>query len=174
MKERLSSSEESKVEDVGAMCTTLIALLGNASLDMSFRRRELLKPSINRRYHSLCGPSTEVGDYLFGDRMAEDMREIAEAAKVSRGIVALNHGQGGANNASSRHYSGSAGRFQAHGHHAQRYAARPLNWGGRHGPYHQHTPYKTIGPTRTSRRHTRRPRPRRWINRGADRPEFGE
>ena len=142
MKERLGSSEESKVEDVGAMCTTLIALLGNASLEMSFRRRELLKPSINRRYHSLCGPSTEVGVYLFGDRMAEDMREIAEAAKVSRGIVAANHGQGGANNASSRHYSGSAGRSQAHGPHAQRYAARPLNWGGRHGPYHQHTPYK--------------------------------
>ena len=58
MKERLSSSEESKVEDVGAMCTTLIALLGNASLEMSFQRRELLKSSINRRYHSLCGPST--------------------------------------------------------------------------------------------------------------------
>ena len=95
MKERPSSSEESKVEDVGAMCTTLIALLGNASLEMSFRRRELLKPSINRRYHSLCGPSTEVGVYLFGDRMAEDMREIAEAAKVSRGIVAANHAWSG-------------------------------------------------------------------------------
>ena len=185
MKERLSSSEESKVEDVGSMCARLITYLGNASLEMSFRRRELLKPSINRRYHSLCGPSTKVGVYLFGDRMEEDMREIAEAAKVSRGIVAANHGKGGANNASSRHYSGSAGRSQAHGPHAQRYAARPLNWGGRHGPYHQDTrtrspynqhtrtrsPYhqhtrtrshtgRTIGPTRASRCHTRWPQPR--------------
>ena len=143
MKERLSLLEESKV-DGGRQChvhdSLFYALLGNASLEMSFWRRELLKPSVNRRYHSLCGPSTDDGIYLFGDRMSEDMREIAEATKVSRGIVASNHCHGGVNNASSRHYSGLAGHPQTHG--PQRSAARSFNWGDRHGPYHQHTPYK--------------------------------
>ena len=57
-----------------------------------------MKPSINRRYHSLCSPSIDMGVYVFGDRMS-DMQEIAEAAKVSREIVASSNG--GANNTAS-------------------------------------------------------------------------
>ena len=40
--------------EVNTLLSTAIAVLGNAFLDMSQRRREIMRPGINRRYQSLC------------------------------------------------------------------------------------------------------------------------
>ena len=41
-----------------------VALLGNAFLESSYRRRDLLKPAINSRFHSLCSTKTPITNYL--------------------------------------------------------------------------------------------------------------
>lgn len=74
-------------KELSSSCATAVALLGNASLELCLRCRDLMHSSINKKYHALCGSATPVGKLLFGDKITEDLKEINEAAKVSRGVV---------------------------------------------------------------------------------------
>ena len=58
-----------------------VALLGNAFLESSYRRRDLLKPAINPRFHSLCGSKIPVTNFLFGDNVLESAKSIQSSQK---------------------------------------------------------------------------------------------
>ena len=44
-----------------------LALLGHANYDISLRRREVIKPTLNREYGTLCSSQNPVTSLLFGD-----------------------------------------------------------------------------------------------------------
>ena len=44
-----------------------LALLGHANYDISLRRREGIKPTLNREYGTLCSSQIPVSSFLFGD-----------------------------------------------------------------------------------------------------------
>ena len=69
-----------------------VALLGNAFLESSYRRRDLLKTAIHQRFHSLCGSKTPITNYLFGDNMLETAKTITSSQKMTRSL-APNHQQ---------------------------------------------------------------------------------
>ena len=64
-----------------------VALLGNAFLESSYRRRDLLKPAINPRFHSLCGSKTPVTNFLFGDNVLESAKSIQSSQKMTRSFA---------------------------------------------------------------------------------------
>ena len=64
-----------------------VALLGNAFLESSYRRRDMLKPAIHPRYHSLCGPKTQVTKYLFGDNVLESAKTLQSSQKLTRSMA---------------------------------------------------------------------------------------
>ena len=66
---------------------TCVALLGNAFLESSYRRRDLVKPAINSRFHSLCGSKTPVTNFLFGDNMLETAKTIQSSHKMTRSLA---------------------------------------------------------------------------------------
>ena len=59
-----------------------VALLGNAFLESSYRRRDLLKPAIHPRFHSLCGSKTPVTYFLFGDTFLEPAKTIQSSQEM--------------------------------------------------------------------------------------------
>ena len=61
-----------------------VALLGNTFLESSYCRRDLLKPAINPRFHSLCGSTTPVTNCLFGDNFLESAKTIQSSQKMTR------------------------------------------------------------------------------------------
>ena len=126
LRQSLLASPSVTSQDMQDKCTTLIALLGNASLELSFRRRELLRPSLNTKYHSLCAPSTPVGKHLFGDAMSEELKSINEMSKVSKGV--MNTHQTPKNTLPDR--SGSGKNYRNSGR-----PSRSLNWNGRPTPF---------------------------------------
>ena len=65
-----------------------VALLGNAFLESSYRRRDLLKTAIHPRFHSLCSTKTPITNYLFGDNMLEAAKTISSSQKMTRSLVA--------------------------------------------------------------------------------------
>ena len=139
--EASKSSSDPLSKELSSACSTAIALLGNASLESSFRRRDLLRSAINRRYHALCGNSTPVGKYLFGDKIADDLKEINEANRVSKGVV------------QERHQPPSSAPNRSFSHTRQgQSSSRPLNWSGRHGPHHRRQQFNQYrqhqGPSR--------------------------
>jgi len=116
LKEGLATA--SPKSELSSQCNTIIALLGNASLETSFRRRELLRPSINKKFHSLCAPATPIGKMLFGDKMTDELKEINEVARVAKGVM-----QSSARDdrpASKRPFGGQGSR-----------QSQSLNWNGR-------------------------------------------
>ena len=64
-----------------------VALLGNAFLESSYRRRDLLKPAMNPRFHSLCGSKTPVTNFLFGDIVLESAKSIQSSQKMTRSFA---------------------------------------------------------------------------------------
>ena len=64
-----------------------VALLGNAFLESSYRRRDLLKPAINPRFHSLCGSKTPITNFLFGDNVLESAKSIQSSQKMTRNFA---------------------------------------------------------------------------------------
>ena len=47
--------------------TDSIALMGHATHELSLRRRDLMRPSINKELRSLCNQQIPVTDQLFGN-----------------------------------------------------------------------------------------------------------
>ena len=64
-----------------------VALLRNAFLESSYRRRDLLKPAINPRFHFSCGSKTPVTNCLFGDNFLESAKTIQSPQKMTRAFT---------------------------------------------------------------------------------------
>ena len=64
-----------------------VALLGNAFLESSYRRRDLLKAAIHPRFHSLCSTKTPITNYLFGGNMLETAKSITSSQKMTRSLA---------------------------------------------------------------------------------------
>ena len=64
-----------------------VALLGNAFLESSYRRRDLLKTALHPRFHSLCSTKTPITNYLFGDNMLEAAKTITSSQKMTRSLA---------------------------------------------------------------------------------------
>ena len=72
-----------------------LALLGHANYDISLRRREGIKPTLNREYGTLCSSQIPVSSFLFGD----DLRAQLNAIRASNclGHTATKSSQGTSN-----------------------------------------------------------------------------
>ena len=93
-----------------------VALLGNAFLESSYRRRDLLKPAINPRFHSLCGSKTPITNFLFGDNVLESAKSIQSSQKMTRNF-ASGRGSFQANRPTNRFStSGSRTTSSSNGH----------------------------------------------------------
>jgi hypothetical protein len=66
--------------------TDALALLGHASCEMSQRRRETLKPHLNKEYTTLCASHVPVTSLLFWDDLQGQLTNIRATNKVSNTI----------------------------------------------------------------------------------------
>ena len=64
--------------------TDALALLGHTHMELLSRRRELIKPNLNKEYVSLCSPQTPITELLFGDDLQARMACIKAANKISQ------------------------------------------------------------------------------------------
>ena len=89
--------------------TDSIAFIGIANVDLIKKRRELVKQDLPHKMHKLCGSSVEfTGSLLFGEKLAQDMKDINEANKLTTELM-LPYG--------NKHYSDRESRM--------RYSGRP-------------------------------------------------
>lgn len=67
--------------------TDALAMLGHTHMELLSRRRELIKPNLNKEYSSLCSPQTPVTELLFGDDLQSRMASIKTANKISQSTI---------------------------------------------------------------------------------------
>ena len=63
------------------LCESL-SFIGNASFQVSLKRREFLKPDLSKSFRSLCSSSTSLSRFLFGDELSKSVEDITRANKI--------------------------------------------------------------------------------------------
>ena len=60
-----------------------LALLGNANCQLLQRRREMLKPFLNKKYAALCSTQTAITSLLFGKELQNQLASICASNRIS-------------------------------------------------------------------------------------------
>ena len=66
-----------------------VALLAHASHELSLFRRSSIRPSLEQGYSGLCSDKVPVTKFLFGDNLADSMKEVQETSKLCSRISQL-------------------------------------------------------------------------------------
>jgi hypothetical protein len=62
-------------------------LLSTANFELNCLRKELIKPDLNPRYMPLCKPSHKVTQWLFGDELGKQMKDLKEQQNATYGVA---------------------------------------------------------------------------------------
>ena len=82
---------DSDVQKLIKLNTDAVALLGHAHVDLSHRRRESIKPHLNKDYASLCASHVPVTALLFGNDLQTQLNNIRASNRVSTTAVGNRH-----------------------------------------------------------------------------------
>lgn len=63
-------------------CTDSIALCGHASREIALRRRNAIKPHLNKQVARICDESVPITSKLFGDNLSTTLKEVKEADRI--------------------------------------------------------------------------------------------
>ena len=69
--------------------TDSLALLGHSTYELSLRRRDIMRLSINKELRALCNQQIPVTDFLFGDNVQSSLKTIKECNKIA---ISVSHG----------------------------------------------------------------------------------
>lgn len=64
-----------------------LACLTAADFELTLLRKELIKPDINQRFHHLCKSTTPVTEFLFGDDLGKQVKELDDAQKAAGSLL---------------------------------------------------------------------------------------
>ena len=76
-----------EVDQLMTMNTDALALLGNTMCELSMRRRDAIKPHLNKDYSSLSASHVPITTYLFGDNLQTQLNDIRASNKISKATV---------------------------------------------------------------------------------------
>ena len=59
-----------------------LSLLTHVNYELNMQRKQLMKPDIGRDYASLCSPHVPFTDWLFGDDLQKQLKDIGDVNKI--------------------------------------------------------------------------------------------
>ena len=100
-----------------ALTEKLGKLLGHVNIELSYRRRDAIKPNLNNEYSSLCGSQVPITGLLFGDELQSQLNNIKATNKIGHTTTAKssyrNHSdgwKGKSSHSSGKPFLGKRGR----------------------------------------------------------------
>ena len=91
MKNSKQPKSDSDIQKLIKLNTDAVALLGHAHVDLSHRRRESIKPHLNKDYAGLCASHVPVTALLFGNDLQTQLNNIRASNRVSTTAVGSRH-----------------------------------------------------------------------------------
>jgi len=67
--------------------THAAVLLLSSNRELSLKRRDLIRPDLNKQYASLCNRSTPVSSFLFGDELNKEVEELTKSHNLSSKVT---------------------------------------------------------------------------------------
>ena len=71
------------IEQLIRMHTDALRLLGHISFEISKRRRDAIRPNLNKEYATLCASHVPITKMLFGDELQTQLNHIRASNKIS-------------------------------------------------------------------------------------------
>lgn len=84
---------DSDIQKLVKMASDAVALLGHAHIDLSHRRRDSIKPHLNKDYAGLCASHVPITALLFGNDLQTQLNNIRASNRVSNTAVGNRHKQ---------------------------------------------------------------------------------
>ena len=109
-------------EELIKMLTNAIALILHSNAELSQRRLDLIRPDLNKQYQQICSEVTENSTYLFGDDLAQKIKDINATNRVGQKL-------------SDTSYRGKSNRSSSYGH--SRSSQYSKNWSKPQGRGHK-------------------------------------
>ena len=88
---RREGDKNNLTNEVLTLQVDALALLGHTNYELSLRRREMMKPSLNKDYASLCSSQTSVSSMLFGDELQSQLNAIRASNRISQTATQSGH-----------------------------------------------------------------------------------
>ena len=82
----LQMCNSSSGEQKNALTHTAVLLL-SANRDLNLKRRDFIRPDLNKQYASLCNPSTTISTFVFGDDLNKEVEELTKSNKLSNKVT---------------------------------------------------------------------------------------
>ena len=76
-----------KNQKIISSLTDSLALLGHVTYELPLRRRDIMRPSINKKLRALCNQQIPVKDFLFGDDVQNSLKTIKECNKIASSVT---------------------------------------------------------------------------------------
>jgi len=67
--------------------THAAVLMLSTNRELNVKRRDLLRPDLNKQYVALCNPSTPMSTQLFGDDLNKEVEDLTKANKLSKKVT---------------------------------------------------------------------------------------
>ncbi|XP_069109442.1 uncharacterized protein [Argopecten irradians] len=83
---KTESSSRAEIDELLKLILDGFLLVANASQLFSQRRRELIKPDLNKHFANLCSVSNLVTTELFRNELSQAVRDISETNKLSHSV----------------------------------------------------------------------------------------
>lgn len=77
-------SKEMNLEELIGSQTDALALLGHAQYELSMKRRDAIRTSLNKDYTGLCSRNVPVTSLLFGDDLQQQLNTIKASNKITQ------------------------------------------------------------------------------------------
>ena len=85
------TSAAALTEKLGELVThnaDALALLGHVNIELSYRRRDAIKPNLNNEYSSLCGSQVPITGLLLGNELQSQLNNIKATNKIGHTTTA--------------------------------------------------------------------------------------
>ena len=81
------SKETPTYQHLSAKIIDSVALLGHVNKELSFTRRELLRPNLSQDFTQACSRKIEVGTFLFGDDLPQVIQQLRTTNRLVKSVT---------------------------------------------------------------------------------------
>ena len=74
--------DQEGVQQIKQFGLDALSLLTHVNYELNMQRKQLMKPDIGRDYASLCSPHVPFTDWLFGDDLQKQLKDIGDVNKI--------------------------------------------------------------------------------------------